>query len=142
MNLAEWRAAQQSGEEGVLPSGLDVVLKKVSIVDLAASGQIPQTLAVKLNGIMKGGEVASVDLSQMAEYASMVEVVAKACIVEPAELDVKELPFEDKLAVFNWANEGVSQLNSFRPIKKAGVGAASDGQNIQPATQFVVGAGS
>lgn len=141
MNLAEWKAKQQAGEEGVLPSGLDVVLKKVSIVDLAASGQIPQTLAVKLNGIMKGGEVA-VDLTQMAEYASMIEVVARACIVEPAELDVKELPFEDKLAVFNWANEGVSQLNGFRPIKKAGVGAAPTGQNVQPTTEFVVGVGS
>lgn len=141
MNLAEWRAKQQGGEEGVLPSGLDVILKKVSIVDLVAGGQIPQTLSVKLNGIMKGGEV-SVDLTQMAEYAEMIDIVAKACIVQPVGLEMAELPFEDKLAIFNWANEGVSQLQSFRPIKKADVGAASDGQDIRSTTEFVVGTSS
>lgn len=134
MNLAEWRAMKAGGEEGMLPSGLDVVLKKVSIVDLATQGQIPQTLAVKLNAIMKGGEV-NVDLTQMAEYAGMVEVVARACIVAPVGLEMSELSFEDKLAVFNWANEGVSQLQSFRPMQRVGVVAASDGKDVSPATE-------
>ncbi len=141
MNLAEWRAKQLGGEDGVLPSGLDVKLKKASIVDLVTGGQIPQTLAVKLNGIMQGGEV-KVDLTQMAEYAEMLDIVAGACIVEPVGLSMVELPFEDKLAIFNWANEGVSQMQSFRPIKKADVGATSDGENLQPKTEFVVGVAS
>jgi hypothetical protein len=44
MNLAEWRARQQQGEAFTLPSGLDVQLKKVALIDLAQAGQIPTTL--------------------------------------------------------------------------------------------------
>ena len=43
MNLDEWRARQQ-GEDYTLPSGLDVRLKKVALLDLVQRGQIPDTL--------------------------------------------------------------------------------------------------
>ena len=45
LSLEEWRARKQEGDLIPLPSGLVVYVKAFTVMDLAAGGDIPQTLA-------------------------------------------------------------------------------------------------
>ena len=44
MDLSAWRERRLGGEEFTLPSGLVMRLRRVSLLDLAAGGQIPAPL--------------------------------------------------------------------------------------------------
>lgn len=115
MNLIEWRKAQQAGEEYELPSGLEVTLKPVSLLDMAAGKSIPQTLIAPVNDLIKRGQAENPTLDDLAAMGPVVDLVASACLVSPAELSVSELPFGDKLAIFEWANGGEQKkLATFR----------------------------
>ncbi len=114
MNLAEWRARQQQGEAFNLPSGLDVRLKKVALIDLAQAGQIPTTLRAPVAEMLKRRPDQPVDLADVEKFGQVLDVVCRACIVEPAELKPEELPSYDKQAIFNWANQLAGKLEPFR----------------------------
>ncbi len=114
MNLAEWRARQQQGEAFTLPSGLEVRLKKVALIDLAQAGQIPGTLRVPVAEMLKRKPDQAVELNDVEKFGQVLDMVCQACIVEPAELDVAELGSFDKQAVFNWANQVAGRLEPFR----------------------------
>jgi virulence-associated protein VagC len=105
MNLAEWRA-RQAGEEYTLPSGLDVKLKQVSLVDLAQGGRIPQTLRAPVDEIMKMREGDRLTVEDLQKFAAVVDLVA--------ELDITELPFGDRQSIFSWANAQADALMPFR----------------------------
>jgi len=123
MNLQEWRAKQQSGEAFTLPSGLEVRVRKVGMLDLAAQGKVPATLAPQINEMMKSGGVVSSDLEQLARFAELLNIVCMACLAAPEGLDATELPYEDKLAIFNWASAVSAKLSPFRG-EQAGLVAA------------------
>lgn len=115
MNLQEWREKRQRGEDATLPSGLIIQLRKVGMLDLAERGEIPATLTPRINELMKGGVAsASVSLEQVNEFAELINIVARACVVGPDGLDVTELPYEDRLAIFQWASKAASALQFFR----------------------------
>ncbi len=113
MNLQEWREKRQHGEDATLPSGLIVQLRKVGMLDLAEQGKIPATLTPRINELMKGG-VGGVSLEQVNEFAELINIVCRACVTGPDGLDVAELPYEDRLAIFNWASKAASALQFFR----------------------------
>lgn len=121
MNLEEWRKQRQAGEDAELPSGLVVRLRKVSLMDLAEQGQIPQALVPKINELMRGKGGNSVD--EVKETAGLVNVVCRACIVAPEGLVVDELPYEDRLAIFTWASAVATKLKPFRRESPQSVGA-------------------
>ena len=114
MNLAEWRARQKEGEAFTLPSGLEVRLKKVALMDLAQAGQIPTTLRAPVAETLKRKPDQPLDLNDVEKFAQVLDIVVKACIIEPAELEPAELPNADKLAIFNWANQPAGRLEPFR----------------------------
>jgi hypothetical protein len=114
MNLTEWRARQTQGEAFTLPSGLDVRLKRVALIDLAHAGQIPTTLRAPVAEILKRKPDQPVDLSDLEKFGSVMDVVCKACIIAPEGLDPAELPSLDKQAIFNWANSAAGALTPFR----------------------------
>ena len=114
MNLEEWRARQQEGEAFTLPSGLEVRLKKVALMDLAQAGQIPATLRAPVAEMLKRKADQPVDLADVEKFGQVLDVVCKACIVEPAELDPAELGSFDKQVIFNWANQAAGRLEPFR----------------------------
>lgn len=113
MNLAEWRAVREGGEEGVLPSGLEVRLRRVSVLDLAQSGRVPQTLRPKMNEMMKNPNQAT-GLDELGELSEVVDLVVGACLAGPEGLTVAELPWADKMAIYLWANEASGRLEMFR----------------------------
>lgn len=123
MNLPEWREQKKMGEAATLPSGLEISIRRVAITDLAEQGKIPALLQPKLNELMAGGK-ATVTVNQFTEYAEIINLVCRACIVEPAELDIMELDYADRLSIFQWANEVTAGLKTFRgePERVVGVG--------------------
>ena len=134
MNLAEWRARQQQGEAFTLPSGLEVRLKKVALIDLAQAGQIPTTLRVPVAEMLKRKPDQSVDLADVEKFGQVLDMVCQACIVEPAELDVAELGSFDKQAVFNWANQVAGRLEPFRHQPNGSVESPFTVGDLPPAT--------
>ena len=133
MNLAEWRARQQEGEAFTLPSGLEVRLKKVALMDLAQAGQIPTTLRAPVAEMLKRRPDQPVDLADVEKFGQVLDIVVKTCIVEPADLDVAELPSHDKQVVFNWANQAAGRLEPFRSQQNGSVESAFTVGDLPPA---------
>lgn len=125
MNLDEWRKAQ-AGEEATLPSGLDVTLRKIMLIDLAKAGKIPETLRPAVDAMIArgGGKDKPMTLADLEEFANVVDVVAAACIVAPEGLQVAELPWPDRQAIFQWANEASANLQMFRKQQASALEAA------------------
>lgn len=130
MNLPEWREQKKMGEAATLPSGLEIRIKRVAMLDLAEQGKIPVTLQPKLNELMAGGKV-TVTLEQFAEFAGIINLVCRACIVEPVELDVTELDYNDRLSIFQWANEVTAGLKTFRGEQAGSLGARRTFEEIR-----------
>ena len=135
MNLEEWRARQQQGEAFTLPSGLEVRLKKVALIDLAQAGQIPSTLRAPVAEMIKRKPDQAVDLGDMEKFGQVLDVVCKACIVAPEGLDVAELPSYDKQVVFNWANQAAGKLEPFRHQPNGSVESSFAVGDLPPATK-------
>jgi len=124
MNLQEWRARQTEGEAWTLPSGLDVRLKKVALLDLVHGGQIPDTLKAPVAEMVKRRADAAVELADLVKFGAVLDLVAGACIVQPEGLTAAELPTADKQAIFNWANSAAAALSPFRHKQGADVESA------------------
>jgi hypothetical protein len=120
--IAEWRKSRT--HEATLPSGLPVVLRDATIMDLMVGGNIPQTL---LDIIVKSAEQGSgqVDLQTFSGaqgFGQLVNELVKICLVEPAiavqadddHITLDELSGDDRMFVFNWANREVSAAEPFR----------------------------
>ncbi len=136
MNLQDWREQKKQGEAATLPSGLEIRIRRVAITDLAEQGKIPATLTPQLNELMAGGK-ATVTVNQFTEYAEIINLVCRACIVEPAELDIMELDYADRLSLFQWANEVTAGLQTFRPGQAQPVGVGRNGSALRAeAEQF------
>ena len=140
MNLEQWRARQQEGEAFTLPSGLDVRLKKVALLDLAHGGQIPVDLRAPVAEMLKRKPDAAVELADLEKFGGVLDLVAGACIVGPEGLKAAELPSADKQVIFNWANQAAARLEPFRSGQGAGVESAFAVGDVQPAPKR--GAGS
>jgi hypothetical protein len=140
MNLQEWRAKRQVQNAMTLPSGLDVTVKAVSIQDLVVQGKVPDTLFATiddLTGKAQAGELnAGLKTSELATMGQLIVVICRSAIVEPAELDVEELPFDDQLAVFEWVNRGAAQLATFPQKRPANsVVTAPNGRRLRSKTK-------
>lgn len=135
MNLEQWRARQSEGEAFTLPSGLDVRLKKVALLDLVHIGQIPGDLRAPVAEMLKRKPDQGIDLTDLEKMGPVLDVVARACIVEPAGLDVAELPSGDKQAIFNWANSAAAALRPFRREQSADVESAFTVGDVLPAAK-------
>lgn len=134
MNLSEWRAMRDGGEEGTLPSGLAVRLRRVSVLDLAQGGKIPSTLRPKVDELMRNPGRA-MGLEELGELAEVVDLVAAACLAGPEGLTVAELPWADRLAIYLWANEATGRLEMFRQQEGKSVDAAFAVGELRPAAK-------
>lgn len=133
MNLRDWRQSRR--ETRTLPSGLEVTLKRVSLLDLAMNGDIPNTLSGMVDDMIDQDKTVQVKSSDFGQYGEVINLVVKACVVEPAiadeaddlHLSLGEIPMEDRLEIFDWANQGVEQLAPFRAQQEEPVEAAHPG---------------
>jgi hypothetical protein len=119
LDLAAWREKQNQGEEAILPSGLKIRLKRVSLLDLASRGKIPTPLLTHATWILNGKEVKA---EQAKDHGETLNQVFMACVVDPpvaekpsdTHVGVEEFSIEDKIAVFKWSSEGTTTLAPFR----------------------------
>jgi hypothetical protein len=136
VNLAVWRARRGAGEQFITPSGLEMRLRRVSLLDLAERGKIPAPLAGMVE-TMLATQQSSLSIQQFGEFASVINLVVMASAVEPAvvlgpddhalqegQIRIGELPMSDRLAIFNWANEVSMKLQPFREEPEESVDAA------------------
>lgn len=121
--LADWRASRL--HEETLPSGLVVTLRDVTMTDLMLTGKLPPAFVDMAEQTAKDG-AGSVDLKNLmknaADFTLMLNALVTIALVEPKIGDVAddehitlaELPNDDKMHIFNWANREVAQITSFR----------------------------
>jgi hypothetical protein len=118
-NLTTLRAALV--QEYELPGGVAARLKRVGLMDLAERGEIPDTLSGVVVELLQRNK-APLSLEEMKRYAGAVNLVVKACFVEPRVTDepteetlgVGELPFALRLEIYQWANDASQRLRPFR----------------------------
>jgi hypothetical protein len=118
LSLQDWQ--QSLFHDHVLPSGLAVTMRKVSLLDLATEGGIPAPLLALISGEQKEIEFKG---EQMADVLKAFDITAKASLVEPEAIEgrstetqvgLKDLSFQDKEFIFEKANEDVMKLKPFR----------------------------
>jgi hypothetical protein len=92
--------------------------------------------------MMDTGKTIDVKAADFGQYGQVINLVVKACMVEPkvsdegdeTHLAMNELPMEDRLEVFDWANKGVEQIAPFRERAKELLEVVQPGDSVQPET--------
>ncbi len=151
-NWREWVAAQR--ETLTLPSGLIATVRRVSVADLAIAGQVP----VPLLGKIQQAESVAADTSDIAaledfqknpELMEMVTIVARAAMVEPPigdvtddqHLGIDDFTAQDRIAVFNWANQEAAAMLPFPAPSEPGGGIVGAGGALRPDAEPAPGIG-
>lgn len=123
LNLAEWRASRL--HELVLPSGLAVTVRDVTMTDLLLTGKLPASFVDLADASAKSGS-SGLDLKMLAEkgaeFKVMLDELVSIALVAPeigsvsddAHVTLAEIPNDDKMAIFNFVNREVTALQSFR----------------------------
>ncbi|EKN40550.1 hypothetical protein CFSAN001627_18838, partial [Clostridium botulinum CFSAN001627] len=92
-------------------------VKRVSLLNLVRKGVVPNKLLSAAEELFYGKQSSkeNVDLAQMTD---VMYIMAENALVEPSIEDLKsvglELTDEQIVALFNYTQEGVSELDSFR----------------------------
>jgi hypothetical protein len=94
-------------------------LKRPSILGMAKQGKIPNSLLVKTNELfVQSGSLDTEENSMMQEIYDVIDLIASETFVEPTYDEVKstgiELTDEQMMFIFNYSQQGVKALESFR----------------------------
>lgn len=138
MDLKTWRATREVSQ--TLPSGLTVRARKAELLDLVTQGAIPTPLLGMVDEMTgQGGQ--TVPVTELSKYVELIDVVVQAIIVDPPlaavadeeHLSIKEVPFTDRLFLFNQASGGAASLVPFSAQPATGADAAPAGEHVSPA---------
>lgn len=94
-------------------------LKRPSILGMAKQGKIPNSLLVKTNELfVQSGSLDTEENSMMQEIYDVIDLIASETFVEPTYNEIKstgiELTDEQMMFIFNYSQQGVKALESFR----------------------------
>lgn len=94
-------------------------LKRPSILGMAKQGKIPNSLLVKTNELfVQSGSLDVEESSMMQEIYDVIDLIASETFVEPTYDEIKstgiELTDEQMMFIFNYSQQGVKALESFR----------------------------
>ena len=94
-------------------------LKRPSILGMAKQGKIPNSLLVKTNELfVQSGSLDTEENSMMQEIYDVIDLIADETFVEPTYDEIKstgiELTDEQMMFIFNYSQQGVKALESFR----------------------------
>lgn len=96
-------------------------LKRPSMMVLAKSGKIPNDLLRSANSLFEdglAGSFDSMDDAMLTKCYDLLDVICEASFVEPRYSELKnagvELTDEQYMFIFDYAQNGVKQLASFR----------------------------
>ena len=137
VKLAQWRAGRT--EELTLPSGLTITVKRIGLLDLVGSGELPKPLLGMVDQVMRAGGVVTVEAAELAQYLTLITAAVRLAIIDPPVADVgddehlgiDELTADDKLAIFNWMNAPAKAVTPFPPESGGAVAAGSGGEAVR-----------
>lgn len=94
-------------------------LKRPSILGMAKQGKIPNSLLIKTNELfVQSGSLDTEENSMMQEIYDVIDLIANETFVEPTYDEIKstgiELTDEQMMFIFNYSQQGVKALESFR----------------------------
>ena len=93
-------------------------IRRPSILALAKSGKIPNSLLKTANGLFTGNPKDTVKESYLKDVFDVLDVVCEACFLEPTYRDLQEAGIEltddQYMFIFNYTQTGVMALDSFR----------------------------
>lgn len=95
-------------------------LKRPSILGMAKQGRIPNTLLVKANELFlqSGAGLDTEEEDTMKQLYDVLDLIANETLVEPTYEEIKsvglELTDEQMMFLFNYSQQGVKALESFR----------------------------
>lgn len=94
-------------------------VRRPSMLVLAKEGKIPNSLLKSATDLFtKGGNSMANDENTLSEVYNICEIVAKATLIEPTfeEIESAGLTLADNqiMAIFNYSQNGVKALESFR----------------------------
>ena len=122
-NIAEWRAIQQQAHQITLQSGLIVTARRVTALQLVYEGRLPLPLADRVWTMIRN---VAADAAALKENAPVLNAVCQALIEsppitaeksdDPESVWVEELPIDDRIDLYIWAQQGVAPFASF-PLK-------------------------
>lgn len=114
-------------------------VKRISMLLLAKSGKIPNSLLTAANELFSGVQKKQreIDTNALGEMYDIVRLMAEACLVKPSmqELDDAGIQLTDEqlIAIFNYTQKGVKALTPFREKPKDSEYSGNE-QSIQTAS--------
>lgn len=114
------------GEVVALPGFTDepfvARLKRPALLDLVASGQIPNPLLNVAYKVFYGEETqGKKNENNMKEHGELLKIVARKALVEPSYAQLEELGLEltdlQLMMIFNYTQQGAKVLEPFRTIE-------------------------
>lgn len=95
-------------------------MRRPSMLLLAKLGKIPNTLLGTANKLFSESKLDNDNEQMLAEFYSVVEAIAEASFIQPTYKEIKEagltLSDDQLMFVFNYTQQGVTALNTFRSI--------------------------
>jgi hypothetical protein len=144
-NLAAWRAQRRTTL--TLPSGLEVDVRRVTAEDVASQSGLPTPLVAQVLALTNRPDALASPTDAAERFiasATAINIVVTAALVSPAigavedddHILLDEIPFVDKIAIFEWAQGGAAALAPFPGVPAgAGEGAAPRGNDLPRAAK-------
>lgn len=109
-------------------------IRRPSILALAKSGKIPNSLLKTANGLFNGTSQTQNNDSYLKDVFDVLDVVCEACFLEPTYAQLQEAGIEltddQYMFIFNYSQTGVLALDSFRR-KQRDLAPVSNVQTVQ-----------
>ncbi len=124
-------------------SGIEIKAKKISLIDMAERGGLPDTLSQLVSDQATADGKVKIDvgsiLDQIEDVAGLYNGMCLAGIIYPPlaeesdedHLGVREIPFNDRQWFFNWCNGEATALTQFRDEQVEPDQDSSDSENIR-----------
>lgn len=159
---AQFRKRKEEGEPLTLPSGAEIMVRRVPLLDVMRHDIIPHPISNLVMGMVTEGAKArqqgkpvpsnrqngqKIIDAVMADPLNNVEAVGNAtlilCSVDPVfvqgepqadnEVSVNDVDLADKVFAWNWITGSSTNVESFRGEATPPVATAPDGEGVQPA---------
>lgn len=93
-------------------------LRRPSMMVLIKSGKIPNSLLATANTLFAGGSVDPKNSDAFSDVVGVLDIICEASFLEPTWEQIQglgvELTDEQYMAVFNYSQQGIQALSSFR----------------------------
>lgn len=93
-------------------------IKRPSMLALAKTGKIPNSLLNTANGLFAGKGINEKNKSALGDLFQILDVICEDCFLEPTYSQLKEagveLTDEQLMFIFNYTQKGTKALETFR----------------------------